>query len=134
MANVVHCTWPGCTVPTPGGHEFCRPHHVEHSRELLQRIAPEGSVIVVVPRGNPSRSGATHRFDLYTFAVAGDGKPFLAYLTGSAARVMGRRLHKDGGIVVRGGGMDMTYAVVDDLAHAVWGGSIGAGTYVRERL
>ena len=62
-----------------------------------------------------SRSGMRRRIDLYAVV---DNKP--VYLTGYAAGLMGERVHKDGGIVMNGCGMDMGFELVYRLSKALW--------------
>lgn len=86
---------------------------VEARNALLEMLGP-GSVVYTVLR-HVSASGMSRRIDLYTII---DNKP--RYLSGYAAKVLGDRLHKDGGIVVGGCGMDMGFHLVNNLSIALF--------------
>lgn len=86
---------------------------VEARKELLETLKP-GSKVYTVLR-HVSASGMSRRIDLYTIE---NNEP--RYLSGYAAKVMGMKLHKDGGIVVGGCGMDMGFHLVYELGSALW--------------
>ena len=84
------------------------------SAKSLHRLLSPGDTVHTVLR-HVSRSGALRRIDLYAII---DNEP--CYLSGYAAALMGERVHKDGGIVVAGGGMDMGFHLVYGLGRAMW--------------
>lgn len=81
----------------------------------LQKTLPEGSTIYTVLR-HVSQSGMLRRISI--FAVI-DGE--IRSIDYSAAQILGKTIKGDGGIPVRGCGMDMGFALVYDLAYAVHG-------------
>lgn len=81
----------------------------------LRKLLPPGSTVYTVLR-HVSASGMSRRIDLYLIA---NNKP--RYLTGYAARAMGYRQHKHGGLVVSGCGMDMGFHLVNSLSYALHG-------------
>lgn len=93
--------------------------HDEMQREtdllILRDQLKPGDTIYTVLRGTPSRSGMQRRIDL---VVIKDNKPW--QISSLAARLMGRKVHKDGGIVIGGCGMDMGFALVYELSRIVF--------------
>lgn len=91
--------------------------------DMLRRYLQAGSVVYATVR-TVSRSGLSRRIDLYTIAgPVGDfhyGKPFLARLSGFAARALGLPCD-DNGVRVDGCGMDMRFHLVDLLSRTLFG-------------
>lgn len=91
--------------------------------ELLRRYLQPGSAVYATVR-TVSRSGMSRRIDLY--AIAGpvaqfhNGQPFLARLSGFAARALGWPCN-DHGVKVDGCGMDMRWHLVDCLSRTMFG-------------
>lgn len=90
--------------------------------EMLRQWLKSGDTVYTVLR-HCSRSGMQRRIDLYTIVTTCNpaSGPRLQFLSGYAAQAMGRPLHRKGGIVINGCGMDMGFALVDDLRAAVFG-------------
>lgn len=91
--------------------------------DMLRRYLQPGSVVYATVR-TVSRSGMSRRIDLYAIAgPVGDfhhGKPFLARLSGFAARVLGWPCN-DNGVRVDGCGMDMRFHLVECLSRTLFG-------------
>ena len=89
--------------------------------EHLKTLVKDGDTVYTVLR-YVSSSGMSRRIDLFKIEVdKHTGKPYMAYLSEWAARAMGRRLDRKGGIVITGCGMDMGFALVDSLQAVVFG-------------
>lgn len=86
----------------------------EQSIKALRKILKPGDTVYCVLR-HVSSSGMSRRIDL--FAVK---KNELVYLSGHASNAIEHSLHKDGGIVAGGCGMDMGFALVHNLGYALW--------------
>lgn len=86
-----------------------------------------------------ARSGMSRTMRVYVQAEDDDGRPYLQWITGHVARVLGWRLERGGRDAVRvdGCGMDMCFHLVDCLLHAVFGygpEALNANHYRRETL
>lgn len=85
-----------------------------HKAALLKEIN-KGDTIYTVLR-SVSATGMSRRIDLY---VIKDNKP--SFLTGYVASVMGKKMHRNGGIVQKGCGMDMGWHLVGNLSYELFG-------------
>jgi hypothetical protein len=86
----------------------------EYCKAELREILQPGSTVYTVLR-HVSSSGMQRRIDMYAIV---DNEP--RYLSMLAADAMGDRLHKDGGIIVNGCGMDMGFHLVCNLGATLW--------------
>lgn len=86
----------------------------EQCRKNLLAMLKPGDTIYCTLR-HVSRSGMQRRIDLHAI-VNGT----MAYLSGYAANAMGKKLHKHGGIIVNGCGMDMGFYLVNALGYYLW--------------
>ena len=101
---------------------------IETARKALLALIPSGSTVYTVLR-SCARSGMQRRIDLYTIDNSprmleiNGGAPRLAYLSGYAAVLMGipRAPMGKQGLAIKGCGMDMGYAMVDNLRAALFG-------------
>lgn len=101
---------------------------IEQAKAGLLRLVKSGDTVYTVLR-SCARSGMSRRIDLYVIDGSPEmqelngGKPRLQYLSGYAAVVMGRPRPPTGkpGIEIKGCGMDMGFALVDDLRAALFG-------------
>lgn len=99
----------------------------DEAREHLRDVLKPGDTVYTVLR-HVSRSGMSHSIDLYKVEADDqerDGARIL-WLSGWAAQAMGRRQSTARGpaheaIVIGGCGMDMGFALVYDLSHALYG-------------
>lgn len=88
--------------------------HMAHARARLLEMLQPGDTVYTVLRA-VSSSGMSRRIDLYAIK---NNEP--VYLSGYAATVLDDRLSEKGGIVVKGGGMDMGFHLVYGLGSALW--------------
>lgn len=103
--------WPeGKRIPAKRAQQLLS----DEARDLLRKILNPGDTIYTVLR-QVSRSGMSRRIDLYKL-VDGDA----VYLSGYAASILGDKLHKDGGVIVAGCGMDMGFHLVQNLSIALF--------------
>ena len=87
------------------------------AREALRRYIRRGSTVRTVIR-HVSRSGMSRSIDLYT-VHKGD----LVCLTYWAGKLLGMRHdNKNGGLKIGGCGMDMGFAIVNNLSYAMFNG------------
>jgi len=86
----------------------------EYAFNQLKETLKQGDTVFSVLR-HVSSSGMSRRMDFY---IVEDKK--LRYLTGWIAHAMGYRLHKDGGVVIKGCGMDMGFHVVYCLSRRLF--------------
>ena len=77
---------------------------------LMLGVRP-GDVLHCILR-SVSRSGMCRRIDVYARDKDGD----LVYLSGYAAKALGRRVHPAGGVISDGCGMDMGFELVYSLS------------------
>ena len=82
-------------------------------RESLERMVRPGEYVTTMIRAG---SGETDY--VRCFVATTDGR--VAEITGSVARFIGRKIGKRGGIIVRGGGFDKGYEIVDHLARELY--------------
>ena len=91
--------------------------------DTMRRYLQPGSVVYATVR-TVSRSGMSRRIDLYAIAPPvdgfGHGQPWLARLSGFAARALGWPCN-DNGVKVDGCGMDMRFHLVDSLSRTLFG-------------
>ena len=98
---------------------------IESARAALLELIPSGSTVYTVLR-SVSRSGIFRRIDLYAIDNSArmleinGGRPRMAYLSGYAAVVMGIPRNSRG-LGISGCGMDMGFAMVDNLRAALFG-------------
>lgn len=86
----------------------------DEARAQLREWLPPGATVYTVLR-HVSTSGMQRRISLFAMV---DGQPFnIDYW---AKRACGWRLHQDGGIVVRGCGMDMGFSLVYELSSTLY--------------
>lgn len=88
--------------------------HKEQAKKSLLGILEKGDTVFCILR-SINRDGDRRAIDFY---VIKDNRP--QYLTGYMAALMGRKISKSGGLVVTGGGMDMGFAEVYNLAYNLW--------------
>jgi hypothetical protein len=88
---------------------------IANAREQLDNILKPGSVVYALIR-HVSSSGMSRDIDLYT--VRGGE---ILRITWASAMVLGRSFSKDGAIRIGGAGMDMGFALVYELAQALYG-------------
>jgi len=89
---------------------------------MLRKWLKPGSTVYCVMR-HVSQSGMQRRIDLYTILYAkmnGKRRPYMQYLSGYAADLLGTRRSDKGGIVVNGCGMDMGFHLVYELSMALF--------------
>jgi hypothetical protein len=113
--------WPEAEViPAAKAKEEMRSQAVKELRTMLK----PGATVYTVLR-HCSASGMSRRIDLF---VIRKGCPVC--ITSYAAKAMGDRVSKDGGIVVGGCGMDMGFHLVYNLGRSLWpnGASKGRGS------
>ena len=80
----------------------------------LRKILKPGDTVHCVLR-HVSRSGRFRRIDFYKLGKGGE-----RFLSGYIAKVLGLKLHDDGGLGVSGCGMDMGFHVVYGLSSTLW--------------
>lgn len=83
----------------------------EALRRLREWIKPGDTLLMTIPHVAPSGMSRHIR-------VAADGKP--EYYTPNVAWALGYPLMPDDSLRIGGCGMDMTFALADELAHALW--------------
>lgn len=88
----------------------------DEAREQLRKLLKPGDIVECILR-HVSRSGMRREISLY-----GPGRE---WLDGYAARALGLRRGKHDGIVMVGCGMDMGFALVYELSHALWPDGFG---------
>lgn len=87
----------------------------QEARNHLKTIVKPGDTILCNLK-HVSRSGMLREISLHSVV---DGS--LTWLSGYAARALGDRLGKRDGILIGGCGMDMGFALVYNLSHALYG-------------
>lgn len=109
--------WKGATVITRAeGEAAQRAEAVAHLRELF----PPGSVVPTVLR-HVSASGMSRRISVLAVTQDAERGPRVCDVSYHVARAVGFKLHKDGGLVVGGCGMDMGFHVVYSLSSVLYG-------------
>ena len=101
----------GRILPKPEGAR----RHADQCADDLRRVLVVGDRVYCVLR-HVSASGMTRRIDFYAIK---DGVP--VRLSGQMSGLLSYKLHKQGGLVVGGCGMDMGFAVVCSLAYRLFG-------------
>ena len=86
----------------------------EQAKKSLLGILEKGDTVFCILR-SVNRSGDFRAIDFYAVK---DGRPI--WLTGYMAALLGRTISKKGGLQVRGGGMDMGFSEVYNLAATLW--------------
>ena len=89
--------------------------HADQCADDLREIVARGDTVYSVLR-HVSASGMSRRIDFYALK---SGVPIL--LSGYMAGLLGYTVHKRGGLVVTGCGMDMGFHVVSGLAFKLFG-------------
>ena len=89
--------------------------HADQCADDLRRVLSAGDKVYSVLR-HVSASGMSRRIDFYAIK---DGAP--VWLSGQMSGLLRYQLHKQGGLVVTGCGMDMGFAVVCNLAYRRFG-------------
>lgn len=101
------------------GKELEKQQAIDSLNNIFDLMPQEKRVIYCVLR-SVSSTGMSRVIDFYT--VIND-KP--QYLSGLIRMALGYRMAKNGGLVVRGCGMDMGFHVVYSVASVLYGGSRG---------
>lgn len=95
----------------------------------LRKILKRGDTVYTVTR-KVAPSGMSQEIDLFVFRGArGDQK---IWLTWNVGKVLGISQGKDGGLKVRGAGMDMGFNVVYDLSSRLFHGKNRAGYLLKQ--
>jgi hypothetical protein len=89
--------------------------HAEQCADDLRWQVATGDTVYSVLR-HVSASGMSRRIDFYSLK---GGVP--VWLSGYMAGLLGYKVHKQGGLVVTGSGMDMGFHVVSGLAYRLFG-------------
>ena len=97
----------------------------ENALKMLREVLQSGDTVHTVLR-NVSRSGMMRKIDIYKIVQykGRDGvleAPRLQYLSGWAAAVLDYKTWPRDGLRINGCGMDMGFAIVDNLRAAVFG-------------
>lgn len=89
--------------------------HAEQCADGLRAVLAPGDSVWAVLR-HVSASGMSRRIDFYAIK---DGRP--VWLSGYITGLLSYKIHKRGGLVVTGCGMDMGFHVVSGLAFKLFG-------------
>lgn len=96
--------------------------------ETLRSLLPRGAKIYVIVR-DVARSGMSRRMDIY--AIDPGESP--RWITGHVARALGLTTTAHG-LRIHGYGMDMTFALADDLSRTLYRAGYGPNGLTREVL
>jgi hypothetical protein len=97
---------------------------IAEARETLRRwVKPDTRVFCILR--HVSLSGMSRTIDLFIPEVMPDGEVVMRNIGGIASRALGRSYDtKHDGIKISGCGMDMGFALVDDLAGVLFGSGV----------
>lgn len=94
---------------------------VESAREWLRKLVPLGATVYCILK-RVNRGGDYRHIQLVVVATDHNGKQVIRNISASAATLMDRKLgDSTGGVCIRGGGMDMGFALICQLAYALYG-------------
>lgn len=106
---------------------------IEQSKGMIEKLVPKGSTIYGVVR-DVARSGMSRTIDFYTIGTDSKGAPYLQYLSGYMATVLGYSRARQGALKVKGCGMDMIFHCVNSLSYAMHGLEGKGDTYKSEQI
>lgn len=86
----------------------------QNAQVMIRKFVKPGDTITCILR-HVSKSGSLRAIDFYK--IDGKGK---WWLSGMIGHVLEFKRHKKGGLSISGGGMDMGFSVVYDLARVLW--------------
>ena len=92
---------------------------IEDAIQALKSIGCKDGTIIYTTIRSFSKSGMSRAISCFIVTTEADGSNYIQcvdYLVGIA---LGLKRHKDGGLIVRGAGMDMGYKIVSDLSRAM---------------
>lgn len=96
-----------------------RKQELEHATEMLKRWLSPGCRVYTMLK-SVSKSGMSRRIRCAVAIVDLDGKPEILDITYYVAQVCGYSMN-DSGLLVKGCGMDMGFAVVISLSYRLFG-------------
>jgi hypothetical protein len=92
----------------------------EAARDDLRAILPAGSTVYTVLR-HVSASGMSRNLDCYALATDSDGKAWIRRITWQVCKATGHRYNRRAeALTITGCGMDMGFAVVNDLSMGLY--------------
>jgi len=103
----------------------------KYAKELLSRHLTAGMTVIYTHVSSVSSSGMSRRIRCY-IAIIDDGKPEIMDITYYVSQVCGYSMN-DAGMLVKGCGMDMGFAVVYDLSNVLFSGQDRAGYLLQQR-
>ena len=89
---------------------------IENAIQTLKNIGCKDGTIIYTTIRSLAKSGMSRAISCFIVTTEADGSNYIQcvdYLVGIA---LGLKRHKDGGLIVRGCGMDMGYKIVSDLS------------------
>lgn len=94
--------------------------HADQLAKNLIAAAYQGKVEIYCIIRSVSASGMARTIDLFYITPAAHGRPpEPSWISYGAAQILGWKLHKDRGIIVRGCGMDMAFHTVYELERSL---------------
>ena len=87
--------------------------------QALKNLGCEDGATIYTTVRSVAKSGMSRAISCFIIATEADGSKYIQSIDYFAGIALGLKRHKDGGLIIRGCGMDMGYKIVYDLASVV---------------
>ena len=83
---------------------------------VLKNMGCENGVTIYTTIRSVAKSGMSRAISCFIITTEADGSNYIQSIDYFVGIILGLKRHKEGGLIVRGCGMDMGYKIVHDLA------------------
>ena len=87
--------------------------------QALNNFGCEDGTTIYTTVRSVAKSGMSRAISCFIIATEADGSQYIQSIDYFIGIALGLKRHKDGGLIVRGCGMDMGYKIVSDLSHLI---------------
>ena len=84
--------------------------------QALKNLGCENGTTIYTTIRSVAKSGMSRAISCFIIATEEDGSNYIQSIDYFVGIILGLKRHKDGGLIVRGSGMDMGFGIVYDLA------------------
>ena len=87
--------------------------------QTLKSLGCEDGTTIYTTIRSVTKSGMSRAISCFIITTEEDGSNYIQNINYFVGISLGLKRHKDGGLIVRGCGMDMGYKIVSDLSHLI---------------
>ena len=89
---------------------------IEDAKQTLKNIGCKDGTTIYTTIRSVAKSGMSRSISCFIVTTEADGGNYIQCVDYFVGIALGLKRHKDGGLIVRGAGMDMGYKIVSDLS------------------